>query len=361
MANNKKKIAILSLSIIGSLLVAYFGGGFLAVSIIEHSLFESRTLSVEELLKVDFYLLQKNRLDFPNLANREEIKFDHKKYKLQGYFYENTDPHGVVITAHGVGSFADGDNAQYQDYFYSKGWDVFSFDMLGCGNSEGPGIKDLYESRFIVGSAIKFINEFEKTKDLPICLVGHSFGGYGVVSASYDFDVNAVASFSGFNNAQEEMYQMAVDNVGFFAELTKPAFDLSVSLIDGKKANFKAINAIKKNENVDYILVHGNNDETVNFKKCSILEAAKKANFNNATLIELDDFGHIGPWRSKASIKYLEEELLPKYDDLFIEYKGKIPDDKLIELRNSIDLERSSELNLDLLNQINDLFLHSLN
>ena len=49
-----------------------------------------------------------------------------------------------------------------------------------------------------------------------------------------------------------------------------------------------------------------------------------------------------------------------QYDRLDKQYKGNIPETALIEFLSTVDKEKTSELNLTLMDKINDMFLNSL-
>ena len=313
------------------------------------------------MLQYPYNEMQYVRSDYSILNERTEVMFNHGKLKLAGYLYETNNPLGLVICAHGVNSFADGDNAQLQSYFLSEGWNVFSFDMIGCGNSEGDGLQGLYESRFCVNSAINYVKSVESLKNLSICLVGHSFGGYGVVTASNDNDVKAVASFSAYNSPAQMMVDSARKYTGFFADFTKPALDLSLRILEGDKAFFKASDVIKKHSETNYYIIHGEDDDVNLIKDGTIYNALKDKDYSNLKIAKLKGVKHNGPWKSLDAINYYEEELYPAYEELEKEYKNNIPQNVKENFYSSIDKARSSELNLELLEDINTMFKNSVN
>lgn len=359
MNKKNKKIIIIVTSIIGGLVLTYFGGGLVATAIANNSLFNQRSSTIET-LNEDFQRYQKGRADFPLMNEREEVTFKCGKETLQGYFYEVNNPHGLIVTAHGVQNLADGNTAQFQNYFLEQGWNVFSFDLTGCGRSTGDGLKSLFESRKCVRSAVEFVQQYEKTKGLDVCLVGHSWGGYGVLAASYDVEVKAVCSFSGYDKASEMMYGFAETNVSPALVLTKPALDFSISLIQGQDAFFSATSAIKKRTTTSYVLIHGEQDEVVPFKRYSAYAAVEKKDYPNLTKYALKDIKHNGPWKTLESQIYTDEVLEPELLKLHDQYGEIIPEDVYNNFLASVDKEKSSELNYELLDSVNNIFLNSL-
>ena len=294
------------------------------------------------------------------MKEREEYTFNCGKETLQGYLYEVENPHGIVISAHGINNLADGNTAQYQNYFIEQGWDVFSFDMTGCGRSSGK-MKTLFESRKCVQNAVNFVKNNAKLKDLDVCLVGHSWGGYGVLAASYDVDVKAVCSFAGYDKASEMMYGFAEMNVSKALIVTKPALNFSLSLLQGEKAFFSASSVIKKRPNTNYVLVHGDKDNTVPLKHYSAYSYVQNKEYDNLTKFLLKDIRHNGPWKTLAAQTYCDEVIIPKLNTLHGQYKNGIPEDVYTSFLSEIDKEKASELNYELLDSINSVFLNSIN
>ena len=73
MTKNRKR-AIITLSVVASSIVTYFGIGLAGVGIASYFVTNRRHANLS-LLKEDFYSVQKCRDDYPSLANREEITF----------------------------------------------------------------------------------------------------------------------------------------------------------------------------------------------------------------------------------------------------------------------------------------------
>ena len=353
--NKKIKTALICLIVFSSVLLTYFAFGVVSLSIIDKQMFKTR-YSTPELINDSYYRWQKSRKDFANLNEREVVTFPNNKETLQGYLYKVENPHGIIIAAHGVNSLADGNCSQLHSYFIDKGWDVFSFDLTGCGGSTGSGITTLYESRNCVVSAINYIKSNETTRDLPICLVGHSWGGYGSVAATYDYDVNAVAAFSAYNTPNEIMLAFGMEYGSPAVILTKPLLDTLLPLYHGNNVYFSASKAIKKKKETKYVIVHGTNDEVVPFKQYSLYSSIENKNYDNVTLYKLDGFVHNGPWRSKEAVDYEVNVVEPEVKRL--EKEGTSSD--VNTYINSVDKEKTSELNYEMLDSINNIFLNTI-
>ena len=80
-----------------------------------------------------------------------------------------------------------------------------------------------YQRFEIINQAIKKVKEMESTKDLPLFLIGHSWGGYGVTSVTSMYnDVDAVVTLSSYNTPNEMMMGFIETNTSPILRFTKP-------------------------------------------------------------------------------------------------------------------------------------------
>ena len=353
----KKKFTIIISSILVGIIVTYFASCFIGYGVMANILFKKRTCDVEILNTDPYYTIINSRDDYPNLTNREEIVFPYKEYNLMGYLYQTEiERKGLIISAHGMNSLADGEHAQYQSYYLDKGWDIFAFDMVGCGRSEGKGILSLAESRFCVESAIEAMKE--KYEDVPICLIGHSWGGYGVVAATNNYHVNCVIEFSGFNEPRDLMLGMA-NKTTPLASLTAFGFDLALQAFEGNKAYYKASEAVINNPDINYYLIHGENDDVVPIKNYSIYGQFADENYQNVKTLMLADSGHIGLWRSKEANEYFYDKYR-EIESLMKTYGSDLPSPLYDDFKASVDKDKASQLNFELLDDIEEYLLSSI-
>ena len=358
MTKNRKRVVI-ALSVVASAIVTYFGFGLAGVGVASNFITNGRYGDLS-LLEEDFYRVQKCRRDYPSLEEREEISFACGKETLMGYLYESPSPKGVVIVAHGVANLADANGAQVQNYYVNHNYDVFAIDMTGCGRSSGSGMKTLYESKYCVANAVKTVKKHNKTKDLPVFLIGHSWGGYGVVTATDEVEgVSAVVAFSGFNTPSEMMYAFAETNTSKAVIVTKPAMEFGVSCIWGQRSFYSAETSIKKHKDIPYVIIHGDKDGTVPLNRISIYDNVVRDNYSNVTTVKLENMTHGTPWKTVEAMEYTakcESELKA----LRKQYNGKLPDEVREEYIANVDKEKASEVNADLLNQIDEIFTSCL-
>lgn len=355
----KRKVIILTSSILAGSIITYFGLGLIGTVIASECYIDIRN-SNPSLINDDFFSVQKCRPDYESLKNREEIKFPCGKETLTGYLYESATPKGVIVVAHGVKNNADLNSAQIQDYYVNRNYDVFAVDMTGCGLSTGKGIRTLYESRNCVAHAVKTVKNNSKTKDLPIFVIGHSWGAYGAVTATDDIDgIKAVASFSGYNTPSEMVYAFAEVNVSKALILTKPALNFGLSMTWGQKTFYPAEKTIKRHKEIPYIIIHGEEDKTVPFKTYSIYDNVVNDHYENVTTISLPGIHHGAPWKTVEAETYTGE-CEKALKALRKQYKNKLPNDVREQFLASVDKEKASALNTDLLNQIDEIFTSCL-
>ena len=137
--------------------------------------------------------------DFENL---ERIRYEFKTRndnKLVGYLYSNdvVEEKGLVVFAHGLGG---GGQTGYMDifnYLSSNGYYVFAYDATGNDESEGKAIGGLPQGIIDLDHAINFTKTIEEVKNLPLMLMGYSWGGLSVSNVlNYHDEVKAVVNGS---------------------------------------------------------------------------------------------------------------------------------------------------------------------
>ena len=333
----KRTISKIINTILVSLIAIFISAIFLTYPIASRASFYTRAMTESEAATNPKVMYEPKRSDFPSLDNRQEISYYSNKRKIVGYLYEVDSPVGIVLACHGINTYADSYTTSYQNYFVNKGYDVLAIDMVGCGKSEGEGPYSLYESRYCIKDAISYVKENEKLKELPLFLIGHSWGAYGVVSATYDFEdstINAVVALAGYNNPLKMMEYMALSNVSGILKITLPIFELSSKIYNADKQEFEATKAIKAKTNTQYILVHGTKDSTVPYDKISINDNIKEDEYNNVTLIKKEGFSHKIIYKSQGAVDYysqmkannisMEDCDFSKYNELDVEMFDRI-------------------------------------
>lgn len=196
---------VLALAFIFGFFVPYVGAG-----IVYQSFFGIRYETV------DMYKCRVS--DFEGL-NCDEVELTSDKgERLAGYFYYKDlgeAQRGVVVMGHGFGGGGHNSYMPCANYFASHGYYVFAYDATGNDNSSGYGILGLPQQILDMDCAITYIENYHKTKGLPIVLWGHSWGGFTATNElSYHPEVKAVISVAGFDYSMDLIKAWGPDYVG---------------------------------------------------------------------------------------------------------------------------------------------------
>ena len=340
----KKAPLIIALSLV-SFLVLYFAGGIIAHNVVANVIFDKRG-SDETSLSSKWYSVFNTQKDYETLQNRVIFSFSSiNNEKLTGYFYSSPNPKGTVISLHGMGSLSDGDNAEFQDWFVKKGYNLAAIDLTASGRSEGKSMRGLHQSAYDAKDAYTYLLKENKIVS-PLIMVGHSWGGFGA-AASISLGVKAdyVISFSAFDMPLNYMYDCAAIRVGPLAPITYPGFLLGIKMRFGENANLSASKALK-DSNVKALLVHGEEDMTVRYSE-SLLYAAK--DFPNVTPFSISNCGHDRPWLSEEAKQYAQESIA-KIGEEFNKLNGEEAELALKEI--GYDKNKASVLSTDLFSSI---------
>ena len=191
---------------------------------------------------------------------REAVSFSSGINTLKGYLYKKENAPGTIIVVNGIFSGADRHLAEIM-FFLDNGWQVFSFDGTGIGESDGDGIIGLQQTKLDLLAAIAAIKQSQG--DTPIVLYGHSAGGYAAVTALDAMpDIAAVVSIAGFNSPVETMYFHARQKVGFLASIEYPFLWLQNRVTFGEDANLTAIEVLD-NTDTPVMIIEGSGDTVV--------------------------------------------------------------------------------------------------
>lgn len=219
--------------------------------------------------------------DFEGLkAEPVEFQNNHKE-TLRGYFYSDetrTDYRALLIFAHGMG----GGHLSYTteiDFFAKRGYLVLAYDQTGTMASDGKLLRGMGQGFHDLLCAIQFAKENEKSKNLPILLAGHSWGGYSVCRALYFHpQVRGVLAFSAPESEPDLLLAQAKAQTGKSFSVLKPFLRFWNRLQFGPAAAMTTSEILAESD-VPVLLLHGENDPVVppeNAAACSPLLQNKK-------------------------------------------------------------------------------------
>ena len=343
-----KRAIIIPCVIVGSLTVLYFGGGTIAGLIAFDSIFNSRQSSLAK-LETDDLRVYKTRNDYPVMSNRSIETFQSDNNVLTGYFYQVTNPKGNVLCFHGMRGLADGLDAQYQQWFLSRSYNVFAIDMTACGSSEGNRYEGICQSPKDVSNAyFHFKETHSNLENLKTYFVGHSWGAYGSAAAAYYGAVpDGVITFSAFDIPTYEMLDMSRRYIGVLTDITYPNFFIASQLRYGEKAKISAKTVLKDHPTIRSLHFYGTNDKTV-YPQDALYTGIKNDPIPNAKIVSLEGVGHSVPW--------LTMNAKNAADDHKKHLKSLTGEEKETYIQ-SIDKEKTSELSPKVFDEI-ALFLN---
>jgi pimeloyl-ACP methyl ester carboxylesterase len=286
---------------------------------------------------------------------REEVHFDSNGNKLQGFIYGMGNDNGLVVISEGLGGTAD-DYLPMIMYFVDKSWRVFAFNNTGVGGSEGESVRGLTQSVVDLDAALAYIKNSSIFIDLPVMLVGHSWGGYAVCAVlNYNHNVNAAVSFAGYNNGSDFFKEMAVLVVGgIYYALSPQGWAIEKQLF-GDTTKLNAVDGINKAD-IPVLIVHSSDDEVISAKSTAIYAHREKITNPHTEIVYLeseDAAGHEYVFCSKEQREYMKW-LKANWET----YKAENNNASQFQWAEEINLDKqkANELNAELMERINILF-----
>lgn len=293
---------------------------------------------------------------------RTAVEFEMEAGTLRGYVYgEENNSRGLLVFRHGIFT-------RHEDYLLliealvDKGWKVFAYDAIGCGASDGSSTIGFQQAPLDVVRALEFVEESHMADGLPVALIGHSWGAYGV-AASLNFPTTAQAciALSGFADPVSIILESGEDLVGPFAPTQAPTITLLNYIDFGNNAGLSAIDGIN-NANIPVLVIHGTTDTTVPYETTSII--AQRDNITNPLVeyVTIDDparSGHSTYFNAEQTQEYLDS-LAAQYEALEREYDGEVPESVTAEFYASVDTQRANTPDPDFIDLLDGFLARSL-
>ena len=335
--------SIITILIIGSSVMAY---------VIYAQLFNR----VDEPLERQYYTyLRWSDIDQAKYP-REEVWFHSGKNRLQGFIYGDTNDLGLVVVSHGLGGTADGYLSLIM-YFVDKGWRVFAFNNTGVSGSEGKDMRGLPQSAIDLDAALTYIENSDRLGNLPLMLIGHSWGGHAVCAVlNWDHRVNAAVSFVGFNNGYEIFKEQGGISAGAFFKLLSPHFWAIHRVKFGSVMKFTAVDGINK-ANIPVMIVHSSDDRLVSDKSTAIYAYRDKITNPYVELVYFDGeeaAGHEFVFYSET-IRLANQSMR--------KYRAETPNPSFAQWVEEYQFDKiaANELNGELMERINTFFELTIN
>lgn len=215
---------------------------------------------------------------------------------LAGYQYkkDNCNKNGVVVFAHGLGGGGHNTYMPFIDYFTSNGYYVFTYDATGNDNSEGNDVNGFPQGIIDLDNAIEHVTTIEEYEDLPVFLVGHSWGGYSVGNVlNFHPEVKAAVIIAGFNESENLLQHYSEKYVGDLL------IDFLMLYVEGYEQlkfgkEFTDITAVMgmQNTTADILIVHSKDDTNVPIEYGYELFYDKFGDSERFEFILYEDKGH---------------------------------------------------------------------
>ena len=204
--------------------------------------------------------------EFPDMSRTRHTFVSDQGQVLVGYLYGYegvTEKKGVIVFAHGLGAGGQCGYMDIFDYLASGGYYVFAYDATANDESEGEVIGGLPQGIIDLDYAINYAKTLEEVKDLPMVLMGYSWGGMSVGNVlNYHPEVEAAVTLAGWNKSMNMIDYRGCEMVGGVAKLLLPFASLYEYTMYGDYAFSTAMKGFAESD-CAVMIVHGEQDDTI--------------------------------------------------------------------------------------------------
>lgn len=298
--------------------------------------------------------------DYP----REEVSFLSGENELKAYLYGEDDAERLLIFLHGLG----GAHESYMSeilYISDHGYRVLAIDGTGSGTSEGSGTRGLLQSSLDLDATFTYLASNPEFKDMPVYLMGHSWGGIAVAEASGRHDnVVAIASLSGCADPVALLVEQASQMAGVDLRSLRFMFSLSQRLSFGPENYQRNVLSSLENSDTPILLIHGSEDELIPVDTTAIVAYEDVRNNPHVTTLILTEEGmngHVNYLHSKEAIPVIKA-FNAKFSDYLDQLDKDLSEDERMELviAKRAELVQQYEQDRDLLNATNEGLLDQI-
>jgi len=304
MSKKKKIILIVIPVILIVLLVAPLGISYALYQSYFGVRYESRA---DRIRKLEYFSgLQRDRYELTSDAGQKIVGYNY-------YFEDKEDIKAVIVFAHGIGG---GGHNSYMDIIYTiaqHDYYVFAYDATGNDESEGSSVKGLPQGVIDLDHVIDYVEEQEEFKDLPVFLMGHSWGGYCVANALNEHpEVKCVVSIAGFSKSSDLLGAEGKKMIGPVMNVFLPYFKLIDEIKFGKYASQTGLEGFSESD-AKVLIIHGDKDDTVPHEYGYDLYYEKYGNDPNFEFDYVEGAGHNDVLKNSVI-----KEIIDFYDSNFL-------------------------------------------
>lgn len=252
---------------------------------------------ISPIVTLVIYIMQfgkriENKAEEKHDFNNKKVYFQSNQLKLTGYIYwdnaRQNNNNEVILFIHGYG-------ATHQSYmieiseFVRRGYRVFTYDMTGCGESEGKSLRGF--SQFIIDAqaAIHFLKDHYNAE---IVIMGHSVGAFavGAVLNLEADNVKKAVVMAGFNYPCEFVRMYMQKKMGYYSYL------LEFWIFIFERIRFRKYAMLKAAKGIDrflkpVLILQGDSDEEVE-PESSLYALKKLCRNNKAEFFLISNVGH---------------------------------------------------------------------
>lgn len=298
----------------------------------------------------DYEGLERDRYEF--LSNDGQ--------KIVGYNYyrqDTVEPKAVVVVAHGYGGGGQNSFMSVADFLTHNGYYVFTYDVTGNDESEGDKINGLPQGVIDLDYAISFVESQSEFNDLPVVLLGYSWGGHSVTNVlNYHPEVKVVVSLAGFNKTSDMLESQGELMYGGWIKLLIPYIKVYEQIEFGKYAQSTSLEGMA-NTDAAIMFIYSKDDEVVQPKYGYDLYYEKYADSPQFEFVEYEDREHSGILFSDEARKWLAD-FMTEMDEYFDENGIEMTEEAKTKYINE-NLDRTKyahRLDLDLMNRIVEFY-----
>lgn len=253
------------------------------------------------------YLKAKN---FDNL-NARPISFSSDKGQtLNGFIYSGAkvkNYKALIVFSHGMGAGHLAYTTEI-NYFAQKGYMVLAYDNTGTCTSEGKKLYGFAQGVIDLKYALDFVKTRDDLKELPLLLLGHSWGAYSVCNVSAlipEENIKGIVAFSPFNSMNKLIRDIAKAKTKVNLSILSPFFDLINFFRFGKTGLLRSCNTINNNS-IPTLVMHGGNDMQVTIKNSPVGRKNSIANNPNARTVLYENKYH-NVYLTREAEQYLND------------------------------------------------------
>lgn len=298
------------------------------------------------------YAIMPGLYDYSRVADvlpREIVRFASRDAELCGYYYPVEHARGLVIVAHGFHAGAD-EYLPIIAFMVGAGYAVFTYDVTGTYDSDGDSVIGMCQSLIDLDYALNFVKNHPIGRDLPLFLIGHSWGGYAAASVlALHPDVRACALLAPMYNGATMMVEKGEQYVGKLAYMSKPVFDVYQKMLFGEYTKYDGVQGINATD-AHVLIAQGIDDAVITMDGQSI--TAHRGEITNPNVIYYFGRGsqgsHTGIWHSDAAEEYARklQSDMKRYE---IEQGRKMTYEERVAFYATVDHRLYSEVNAELM------------